>query len=84
MMETGAPAPLPAGMRPARAKQQIMHTSIQAVERIKAARVTQCILIGLQVFMLILFARCTQMGGLSSVGTVTEAYTYFTGVEVMM
>jgi len=41
-------------------------------------------LIALQIFMLILFARCTQMAGLSSIGTVTEAYTYFTGVEIMM
>lgn len=44
------------------------------------------LLLGLQVFLLIIFARCSQIKLLdeNSPGTITQGYFYFGGVEIMM
>eukprot|EP01031_Cornospumella_fuschlensis_P042632 gene42632-52092_t len=44
------------------------------------------ILLGLQIFLIILFARCSkiELTNADSVGTVTQGYFYFGGIEIMM
>jgi ammonium transporter Rh len=44
------------------------------------------LLLALQVFLLILFARCSQFNltDSSSAGTITQGYFYFLGIEIMM
>ncbi|RYG65637.1 hypothetical protein EON64_11500 [archaeon] len=44
------------------------------------------ILLALQIFLIILFARCSKMEltNANSPGTVTQGYFYFGGIEIMM
>lgn len=45
------------------------------------------IMMWLQLFMIILFARCTKYAPVTSpaaVGTITQGYFYFGGIEIMM
>lgn len=42
------------------------------------------LIMGLQLFMIILFARCTKFSNTASAGSISQGYFFFTGIEIMM